>query len=247
MLRKVAIASISLALVAYLLFSGVFLSGKSTFGERVCKVVQVELLSKSNNPYLSEKDIIAFLDEGQLNPIGRTRDEIQTDNIEKMLRAKVLIQEVEVYKTMDGAVKIDVELRTPILRVITENKNYYVDDTGGIMPVPANFAVLVPVATGNVKEAYAKSELYKFVVSLQADNFWNDQIEQIHVLPNLDVELIAKEGNHTILLGKIEDSKENLEKLQLFYEQGLKRMGWNRYSTINLKYRNQIVCTKKRI
>jgi cell division protein FtsQ len=51
-------------------------------------------------------------------------------------------------------------------------------------------------------------------------------------------------GNHRILLGQIEYYRENLEKLKLFYEKGLNQMGWNQYSIINLKYKNQVVCTK---
>lgn len=31
----------------------------------------------------------------------------------------------------------------------------------------------------------------------------------------------------------------------LFYEQAIHKVGWEKYSMINLKYKNQIVCTKK--
>jgi cell division protein FtsQ len=58
------------------------------------------------------------------------------------------------------------------------------------------------------------------------------------------VELTPTVGNHQIILGKIADYRENLNKLQLFYEKGLAEVGWNRYSVINLKYKNQVVCTK---
>jgi cell division protein FtsQ len=39
---------------------------------------------------------------------------------------------------------------------------------------------------------------------------------------------------------------EKFEKLHTFYLQGLNTTGsWNKYSVINLKFKNQIVCTKK--
>jgi cell division protein FtsQ len=59
------------------------------------------------------------------------------------------------------------------------------------------------------------------------------------------VELTPTVGSQQIILGKIENYKENLEKLRLFYEKGLSKVGWNNYSVINLKYKNQVVCTKK--
>jgi cell division protein FtsQ len=52
-------------------------------------------------------------------------------------------------------------------------------------------------------------------------------------------------GNHQILLGSLDDFEKKLKHLRLFYEQVIPKMGWEKYSVINLKYRNQIVCTKK--
>jgi cell division protein FtsQ len=112
------------------------------------------------------------------------------------------------------------------------------------MPVPNNFSAYVPIATGYIEESYAKQQLYEFALFLQKDKFWNSQIEQIYVAPNSDIELIPRVGNHQIILGKIEDYTENLTKLKVFYEKGLNNVGWNKYSKINLKYKNQVVCTK---
>ena len=40
--------------------------------------------------------------------------------------------------------------------------------------------------------------------------------------------------------------EEKFEKLKMFYTEGLNKTdGWNKYSTINIKYKNQVVCTKK--
>ena len=32
--------------------------------------------------------------------------------------------------------------------------------------------------------------------------------------------------------------------VMIFYQNGLNKVGWNIYSTINLEYKNQVVCTK---
>jgi cell division protein FtsQ len=47
------------------------------------------------------------------------------------------------------------------------------------------------------------------------------------------------------VFGTGDDIEIKFEKLMLFYKEGLSRVGWDKYSTINLKYKNQIVCTKK--
>ena len=41
-------------------------------------------------------------------------------------------------------------------------------------------------------------DLYKFGVFLQKNSFWNAQIEQIHVLPGKNIELVPRVGDHLI-------------------------------------------------
>ena len=87
--------------------------------------------------------------------------------------------------------------------------------------------------------------MYKFALFLQDDDFWNSQIEQIYVHPNGEVDLIPRVGNHRIALGSLADFGSKLDKLKLFYEKAIPKVGWEKYSVINLKYKNQIVCTKR--
>jgi cell division protein FtsQ len=52
-------------------------------------------------------------------------------------------------------------------------------------------------------------------------------------------------GNHRIVLGDFDDYAGKMYKLQLFYEQAIPKLGWEKYDVINLKYKDQIVCAKK--
>ena len=58
------------------------------------------------------------------------------------------------------------------------------------------------------------------------------------------MELIPKVGKHKIIIGNVENIEQKLYNLKLFYINGLNQKGWENYSVINLKYQNQIVCTK---
>ena len=52
-------------------------------------------------------------------------------------------------------------------------------------------------------------------------------------------------GNHKIVFGGVENLESKFEKLMFFYKKGLNKTGWNEYSEINLKYKDQVVCTKR--
>ena len=71
------------------------------------------------------------------------------------------------------------------------------------------------------------------------------QIEQIYVNENTDIELVPKTGEHEIVLGDVNDLKDKFNKLMIFYLKGLNNLGWDVYKKINLKYKNQVVCSKK--
>ncbi len=59
------------------------------------------------------------------------------------------------------------------------------------------------------------------------------------------LELIPRAGDHTIVLGELDGTeRQRLENLKLFYNRTLWHEGWEAYTTVNIKYRNQIVCTK---
>ena len=89
------------------------------------------------------------------------------------------------------------------------------------------------------------TDLYKFGVFLHNNKFWDAQIEQIHVLPDQNIELVPRVGDHLVYLGKLENFEDKLARLKEFYKKGLNRVGWNKYSRINLEFSNQIICTKR--
>ena len=61
-----------------------------------------------------------------------------------------------------------------------------------------------------------------------------------------ELELFPAIGNHKIIFGNAENIAEKFNKLKLFYKEGLNKSdSWTKYSTINLKYKNLVVCTKK--
>ena len=166
--------------------------------------------------------------------------------MEEALAHHPLIDGVECYKTPGGRVCVEVSQRLPILRVMSDNgDNYYLDDKGSIMPPGAKCVAHLPVVTGYVEKSFAMRDLYKFGVFLQQNEFWDAQIEQIHVLPDKNIELVPRVGDHLVYLGRLDNFEQKLKRLKVFYEKGLNQVGWNKYSRINVEFSNQIICTKR--
>lgn len=58
-----------------------------------------------------------------------------------------------------------------------------------------------------------------------------------------DMELIPRIGSHTIIFGKAEDIDIKFRKLKAMYRV-FNKIGWNLYKSINLKFKDQVICTK---
>lgn len=98
-------------------------------------------------------------------------------------------------------------------------------------------------------------KLINFVKFIERDDFWRAQIVQIQVsespAPQGDpawqepqVEFVPRAGDHVVELGPLDDVEAKLAKLLDFYRDALAYEGWDGPKYINLKFRNQVICTK---
>ena len=99
------------------------------------------------------------------------------------------------------------------------------------------------------EEKYADFlKLINFVRQVEDDGFWSAEIVQIVASSAssgaMELVLVPRSGDFRIVFGEIGDAERKFDKLMRFYRDGLGRIGWNRYGTINLKYNNQVVCTE---
>ena len=243
-MKKVFIILIAAVVIGYLIFSTSYFRDMSR--SRVCEDFSIVIQDSAHYRFVSTQDIMNLVKRYDLDPVGKTFREINTLAIRDTILSNKLVESAKVFITPGGSVKATVSQRKPVLRVISDMKgNFYVDNERRIMPVSGNFAVYVPVATGVIDEEFARNQLSDFALFLSSHPDWDMWIEQIVVRKGEEVELIPRAGDFRIILGSLDDYQAKLAKFARFVDEGLNVVGWNRYSAINLKYDNQVVCTKK--
>ena len=123
MIRIVSIIVATL-LFCYIVFVSFFF--RESRQKELCRDLQVVVVDSLDKHFVSESDLVHILKKADLNPIKRPMDEINTDRIENELLKNEMIARVEAYKTPSGMIKLEVEQKIPILRVISPRGNYYV-------------------------------------------------------------------------------------------------------------------------
>lgn len=198
--------------------------------------------------------------------LKKQRKDIDQKKIESFLMQNPYIEQAQVYQTLKGVLNIEIKQREPIVRIYTlRNKEYYIDKLGKVILIDDNQLTDVVVASGNVdvnnsnldknldtidienKKGFDKtlSNIYYIAQKLAIDSILNYQIDQIYVPAKGNYELIPKIGNYIIRIGENKDLEEELIKLRYLYKEAFSRNGWDNYSFVDLRFRHQVVCTKK--
>lgn len=210
-----------------------------------CNGLRIVVKDTVVSSFIDDSDVLELITKGYGDIVNKNITEINKDSIEQILIKNSAIKSAQVYYSLDGYLHAEIKQRKPVLRVISNESGYYVDEEGKIMPLSRKYSSRVVVATGNISQDYAQEELYPFAMYLKEDKFWDAFIEQIVVKGKNNVSLIPKTGNFSIVMGSLENAEKKMENLRLFLKEGITKRGWNAYKEINLKFDNQIVCVKR--
>lgn len=242
--RTILLLLVMIAIVGYMVVA--FLLPDREKDSSVCNNIELSFIDNVGEGYISLKEVKAQLLKSPLNPIGKKMDQIQIIPIERQLEKHPLIERVDCYKTPSNKIGVEVLVRRPLFRIMgARGENYFIDRNGKVMPYTPKFVGLLPIATGYISKEYAQQYLYPFVLFLEKNSFWSNQVEQINVDSKQNVELVCRVGDHMVEMGKMEDYEQKLARVKKFYEKALNKIGWNKYSRINVEFSNQIICTKR--
>ena len=87
-------------------------------------------------------------------------------------------------------------------------------------------------------------KLFVLVNNIEKSTTLKTMTDQIIVNKMNDFEIIMQPNNQTVKIGNITGLNAKFEKLLNFYKSDYNKFNWTKYKSINLKYSNQIICSK---
>jgi cell division protein FtsQ len=259
-----------LHIVFYILLTGglAFLMGfiDNKNGELQIRQIDVSITRHTDTELLTREDIMDLIGNKNNALINKPFSVINIEQIESLTTAHQYVENANVYWTFPGVLHIDIVQRVPLVRIINEKlQHFYISADGSLMSLHPGITPKILVASGSIRDSLnwsvrcknishleldsipdhlMLSAIFSLARLIQADKFLEAQTEQIFINEHHEIELVPKIGNQLILLGNSNRMEEKLRKLKAFYTEGIRYNGWETYQSINLKYRNQIVCTK---
>lgn len=220
----------------------VSLSGKQR-DQFTCNRLEINITDSLR--FISEGDIRELLHNEYGPFIGQKAREINLGAIESIVRSQACVSKAEAWMTDDCTLHISVRERKPEIKVMPDGRDgFYADSEGKVFPLCEDFEADVPVISGAIPEGDAWiQDILAFVV--KADRLgWTGRFGSIGIDKDGDLEVTLLEGEESYILGRTADAAENLPMIDKYLDT---IKGTEEYTSVNLKYSNQIICSRKDI
>ena len=231
-----------------------------------CRGIAVEIDKEPPHDFIDQEEVRKMIANKGVKTKGVLLESINILKLEKAINLNPSIERSDVHRELNGSLCVTVKQRNPILRVMNlMNISYYLDEKGAMMPLSDRYAARVPIANGFILNPYISKyyrdvtkispgdtinkavlrDLYLLSKYINQNAFLQSLVEQIFVTEDYDFVLVPKIGPSTIMFGTMDDYEEKCKKLWIMYKEALPLGGWDKYASIDLQFKNQVVCTKK--
>ncbi len=261
-MKKIYSFILPVILIAYMLTSLSFSANRNAI--LLCNDLQIIMDDTINSGFLTKANIESLILSEEKDLLGYPISKINTRILEERIRKSPYIKSAEMFYDLEGILYVNVAQRVPVVKVLTKNgTSYYMDSEGFLFSPTGIFTPHIVIANGyftdgselrkskdiinlEEKDKYSEwTDLLELVNFIEKDKFWKSQVVQIYYNRNQEFELIPRVGAHQIIFGNTDGMKTKFMNLKTLYKEGFAYEGWNKYGIINLKYDNQVICTKR--
>jgi len=213
--------------------------------------VAVHIKNDKKYHFIEEKEIMDLaVNNRGIDVMNTPVSQLDIRGMEQVITSDPWVAGVQVFIDNDKVLHMYVTQRVPIARIFQQDsKSYYMDGTLSLMPLSEKYVYYTTVVT-NVPEINDDSagwamrkEIAKLVGTIQSDTFWSAQISQVIADTAGTFVLMPVLGDQKILLGDTSCVKDKLSNLFAFYRNVLNRIGWDKYETLDLRFKGQVVAS----
>ena len=243
---------ITLIVSSVLLLAILVLVANVTRSHMRVRGIEVEI-DYGNTPQLVNQKVVADTLMGRIPDLMQKQvRQVDCRQVAKEALHVPFLTHVSASVSISGKIVIHADQRHPVARLFFGNYERYIDREGRVIPTSDIGDCNVVVASGDFL-----GRLTSDTVSAQIKNLWRvalfldshanykPLIDQLYVRRNGEILMVPKVGDQIIELGDASDLEGKFANLVAFYHNGMPRAGWDAYSKISLKFKGQVVCTKR--
>ncbi len=249
--------ALSGVLGAYFYFAGNLVREKS---QKRCQDVVVVVKDSLENPLIQTGEVATFLENNPLQMLGQNFAEIDMHVLEKEVESFASVRQCNAVRTINGTLRLEIQQHMPLFRLETTKGSFFVSREQFIIPMVNPYRLSVLVVSGNVPFDYPAAyrgtiktsdtwllEMSRLMAYVTDHRFWKEKVQHVLVAGPRDITIIPREEYPVLKIGALEQFEYKMDKLLEFYRVLAPRGGMEKYSAVDARFGNQLVCMRKEI
>ena len=230
-------------LLAYVVV--MFVWARAEAARHLCTGIEVVIDGNSRVASISRESVREVIDGYPGQIVGQPVHSINTYAIADYLRKFNNFETVDCMITTQGTLKVRVVPMVPAIRVFEADRSYYVNKDGKTMAAIPGFHVDVPVVTGKFTGNFRPQDVLPVVRFVARDSMLNNIVGMVKAVDRENILLVPRIKGHVINIGDTTRLAEKRRAIITAYHSILPYKGWETYDTISVKFRGQIVATRR--
>lgn len=177
--------------------------------------------------------------------VGTPLHEVNTSDIEKYLSRYNNFESVHCMISPRGKLIVRIVPLIPVMRLFYGDNSYYINKEGKHVVSNAEFYSDVPIVTGKFNRNFNPRSVLPLINYINKDAMLSELVSMLDAQDSKNLILVPRIKGHVINFGDTTRLEEKTRALTLFYRQVMPYKGWEEYDTISVKFRGQIVATRR--
>lgn len=177
--------------------------------------------------------------------VGVPVHNVNTRGVEEYLSSMSNFEHVNCMISSDNRLLVEAKPLVPVMRVFEDGNSYYINRTGKRIEAKAEFFADVPVVTGDFTATFTPRDVLPLVRYIESDARLSNLVSMVQARNCRNLILVPRIKGHVVNFGDTSRMKEKSSNLFLFYRKVMPYKGWEEYDTISVKFRGQVVATRR--
>lgn len=177
--------------------------------------------------------------------LNRRASSINTLALQQHLSRISNFESVNCLMTSKGKLRVIVVPMIPEIRVFDGDESYYINKDGKRIGANAEFFSDVPVVRGKFSKDFPPTAVLPVVRFVRNDSVLKHLVSMFEAEDADDILLIPRIAGHVVNFGDTLNLDRKRRALLTMYRKVMPYKGWENYDTISVKFRNQIVATRR--
>ncbi|MFY8091611.1 MAG: cell division protein FtsQ/DivIB [Chitinophagaceae bacterium] len=217
-----------------------------------CTSIEIEITNQQQQSFVNKKSIEEII-RAAYNLQSTSIKKIDIQAIEKAIEKNEWVQNADLFFDAQHKLKVLLQQRNPIARLFSlDGATFFLDSAGKRLPVTNTTLARVLVITGfpssnlvlSSTDSALLMQVKKISNAIAKDSILQSQIAQLNITITGSFELSTAMGNQKIFFGDDGDIDEKFNKVKTFYTKIFTQFGVEKYSAIDVRFKNQIVATQ---